>query len=55
MAVTNVRIVSKSGEYVPGDYLYTTVYEVTCASTDTIPTILTASQGGVTIPTRGAA
>ena len=53
MAVTNVRIVSKSGEYVPGDCLYTTVYEVSCAAADSITTVLSASSGGVTIPTRG--
>lgn len=55
MAVTDVREYKQgeSGEIIPGDRNYTRVFHVTCAATDTIPAILTASSGGITIPVRG--
>lgn len=55
MAVTDVRIVRRSGGYGVGTRSYETVFEVTCAASDSIPTILTASEGGVSIPTIGTA
>ena len=55
MAVTDVSEVKnrESGGLAPGNITYTRFFRVTCAVTDTIPTILTASFGGVTIPVRG--
>jgi len=57
MAVTSVTHLKQleSGVYSVSDRTYTRVYQVVCAATDTVPTILTASAGGTTIPLIGAA